>query len=893
MLIPDYKLVARCGRGGFGDVWIAESHVGIRVALKIIDCSADAARELQGLRNFVKLCSSPHLVQIFHVGETAGCFFYTMELADDLNHGQGQYKPATLGNMLLNGVKFTPDEVVQIGLQLLEAVSLLHKNNFSHRDIKPENIIFVNGVVKLSDMGLLREISETMSIGGTIGFIPPEKLACGVGSRDQGDDLYALGKVLYCMLTGNPPEKFPSLPGELVGDESVKALNSVITAACSKEPRCRFSSAEDFARAIKNSIDAGFRKKQLRRRLGRYAAVLCAGAAIAAAGVAGYSLYSDMELRRVQQKQIERECDLWLGKVNRYRGNLRLQLLKVAPAGRVDDFFKSADNLKQQGSKNISAAKFRQLETQLAAWAEKSLVHPSWTEVPEYAELMKISGQMHVMLNSPLTAFLKPELLAGYREKVSAFDRKYVITWQQEKLIPGARSRFDYMKYLDVSYVTPGEFISPVTGEMRRIDYPFWIARNEVVTEDFSVVTAFIPQNSASGKPVRHFSWNDAMLYCYNKTVALGNRNLIPPGYIVRPPTGDEWEWSMLGAWLPQRIDNVTSENSLGIYKEREGYEVNFTAEPQFANTYPIRTRFFDKDGKLKYKRRVSFYYQTFYSELTLRCVIAPGDISFFEKYFQTGNPQHKVVQGRHFELLGGNISGYGHADIRAMCALLGGKAASLDNAELLRSVGTSFFGLNSWYCMVGVTEKDGVFYWDNGKKVDCKIRGKRTDKSMLVFKQNSLRWLAAAHFPVFLCEWSAQEFRERRNKRNIYNSPLLKWKFTAGGKNFAVIEFNVLPHTCRRIVELLGAKHLDISDDKLVKSVVSKLAEFTTRPVMLGGYFKYNSWFSENGRPLKKRDFKITGMSLGSSPHFSMFAAANGELKCAHYARYFLIQVD
>ena len=550
MQIPDYKLVSRCGRGGFGDVWIAETHVGMLVALKIIDCSADAARELQGLRNFVKLCSSPHLVQIFHVGETAESLFYTMELADDLNCGQGKYLPATLANMLISGKKFTPEEVAETGSQLLEAISQLHKNNFSHRDIKPENIIFVNGVVKLSDMGLLREISETMSIGGTIGFIPPEKLACGVGSRDQGDDLYALGKVLYCMLTGNPPEKFPSLPVELVGDENAKAINKVINAACSKEPRCRFSSAEDFARAIKNSIDAGFRKKQLRRRLGMYAAFLCAGAAIAAAGVAGYSLYSDMEQRRVQQKQIERECDLWLGKVNRYRGNLRLQLLKVAPAGRVDDFFKSADNLKQQGSKNISGAKFRQLEAQLETWAEKSLVHyPADAEAPGHAELMKISGQMHVMLNSPLTAFLKPGILTEYRKKVSAFDSKYVITWQKNCLIPGEKYSFDYLKFLDVSYVPPGEFISPVSGKMRRIDYPFWIARNEVVTEDFSIVAGFVPQNSVNGKPARHLSWNDAMLYCYNKTVALGNRNQLPPG--VHPPPA---QWGRVGVEYAGRM---------------------------------------------------------------------------------------------------------------------------------------------------------------------------------------------------------------------------------------------------------------------------------------------------------------------------------------------------
>ncbi|MBS1369935.1 MAG: serine/threonine protein kinase [Lentisphaeria bacterium] len=252
MRIPDYDILQECGRGAYGEVWIARNRAGSLVALKTVARSEQIEKELAGLRSYSRIADSPHLIRIFHIGEVEDTLYYTMELADNLG-SEKRYTPATLGNLLRRKGRFSPNETVELGNKLLAGLEVLHQAHLVHRDIKPENILCVNGEPKLSDIGLVRSISQSLSLGGTLGFIPPERLKSGSGGRSNADDLYALGKVLYCCLTGNGVEDYPSFPLSLLSDE-YSHLNEVILTACNKNMALRFKTAEEFKNALENGV---------------------------------------------------------------------------------------------------------------------------------------------------------------------------------------------------------------------------------------------------------------------------------------------------------------------------------------------------------------------------------------------------------------------------------------------------------------------------------------------------------------------------------------------------------------------------------------------------------------------------------------------------------------
>jgi serine/threonine protein kinase len=121
----------------------------------------------------------------------------------------GYYEPKTLHAEQQRHRRLPPAECIRIGLALTEALAHLHRHGLVHRDVKPANIIFVGGVAKLADIGLVAEVSEARSYVGTEGFIPPE----GPGSPQA--DLYSLGKLLYEISTGQDRHAFPALPPDL------------------------------------------------------------------------------------------------------------------------------------------------------------------------------------------------------------------------------------------------------------------------------------------------------------------------------------------------------------------------------------------------------------------------------------------------------------------------------------------------------------------------------------------------------------------------------------------------------------------------------------------------------------------------------------------------------
>src|SRR5207248_918795 len=157
--------------------------IGTYRAIKVVHRKTESDhpfnREFAGLKKFEPISRSyPGWVSILHVGrdEKNGYFYYVMEAADDVRQGQAidphDYTPRTLASDLAIRRRLPLDECLQLGKSLVAALGQLHGHRLIHRDIKPANIIFVNGVPKLADIGLVTTFEEASSFGGTEGYMP-------------------------------------------------------------------------------------------------------------------------------------------------------------------------------------------------------------------------------------------------------------------------------------------------------------------------------------------------------------------------------------------------------------------------------------------------------------------------------------------------------------------------------------------------------------------------------------------------------------------------------------------------------------------------------------------------------------------------------------------------
>ncbi len=253
--VPDHELLRLIGRGSYGEVWLARNIMGALRAVKVIyrgsfDDSRPYEREYSGLKRFEPISRQhPSQIDILHIGrnDTEACFYYVMELADDAASPSDSdfttYQAKTLKSEMDSRGPLAASECVELGLALSTALAHLHQNGLVHRDIKPSNIIFVNGLPKLADIGLVSPVDATRSYVGTVGYAPYE----GPGTPQA--DIYSLGKVLYEAATGRDRQEFPELPTRIEGTQAQEKefleLNEVLLKACDDDPRSRYQSAAE------------------------------------------------------------------------------------------------------------------------------------------------------------------------------------------------------------------------------------------------------------------------------------------------------------------------------------------------------------------------------------------------------------------------------------------------------------------------------------------------------------------------------------------------------------------------------------------------------------------------------------------------------------------------
>ncbi|MBI5767464.1 MAG: protein kinase [Verrucomicrobia bacterium] len=282
--IPDYEMLRVIGRGSYGDVWLARGITGIYRAIKVVwrERFADAGpfeREFNGLKEFASISLGESIqMALLHIGrnDDAGYFYYVMELADDADGGReivpAGYVPLTLTEARKRRGRLPVAECVGLGVELARVLAGLHKRGLIHRDIKPSNIIFVGGVAKLADIGLVAPASEASTFVGTEGFVPPE------GPGSTGADVFALGKVLYELATGLDRQEFPKLPADarrLPDRRALFELNEIIVRACEREAAKRYADgAALLADLLALQTGGSLRARRVGKKLLRLAALV-------------------------------------------------------------------------------------------------------------------------------------------------------------------------------------------------------------------------------------------------------------------------------------------------------------------------------------------------------------------------------------------------------------------------------------------------------------------------------------------------------------------------------------------------------------------------------------------------------------------------------------------
>jgi hypothetical protein len=220
-VIDGYEIGELLGRGGMGLVFRAV-HKALKrpVALKIVVSGAHAgAQERARFRTEAEAVARLHhpgIVQIYEVGEQAGCPYLAFEFVSGGSLAQQ-----------LDGVPMPPRRAAQMLLDLARAVQHAHERGIIHRDLKPGNVLLSEaGVAKITDFGLAKLLdveqgqTRTGTVLGSPSYMAPEQAAGKLRAIGPVTDVYALGAILYELLTGRPP---------FVGTSLLETLDQVRT----------------------------------------------------------------------------------------------------------------------------------------------------------------------------------------------------------------------------------------------------------------------------------------------------------------------------------------------------------------------------------------------------------------------------------------------------------------------------------------------------------------------------------------------------------------------------------------------------------------------------------------------------------------------------------------
>jgi len=263
-LAAQYRLEEEVGAGGMATVYLAEDlRHDRRVALKVLRPELAAVIGAERFLAEIKLTANlqhPHILPLFDSGEADSFLYYVMPFVEG----------ESLRDRLHREKQLPVDEAVRLASEVASALDYAHRHGVVHRDIKPENILLHDGHALVADFGIAlaaskasgTRMTETGMSLGTPHYMSPEQ-AMGEREITARSDVYALGAVLYEMLTGEPPFTGSTAQAVVarVVTESPRPLvpqrhtipphvEAAVLTALEKLPADRFATAAQFAEAL-------------------------------------------------------------------------------------------------------------------------------------------------------------------------------------------------------------------------------------------------------------------------------------------------------------------------------------------------------------------------------------------------------------------------------------------------------------------------------------------------------------------------------------------------------------------------------------------------------------------------------------------------------------------
>ncbi|MCE9563131.1 MAG: serine/threonine protein kinase [Planctomycetes bacterium] len=325
--IPNYEVIGELGRGGMGVVYKAR-HIKLNrpTAIKMLlgGQYADTIAHVRFLieAEVVAQIQHPHAVQVFEFGQHDGQPFFAMEFVDG----------GTLAGKLHLEARFTPRNAAMMVGKLADGIAAAHAKGIVHRDLKPANVLLdPHGEPKVTDFGLAKvgssDMTDSGAIMGTPSYMSPEQAAGRTKEVGTPTDVYALGVILYELMSGRAPfrgdsvmetiqqvlTREPARPRTVV-PSIPRDLETICLKCMEKDPKARYSTVPELASDLRAYLDgrpiaarpvSNLERswKWTKRNPGRATALAATLLVLSGAGIAANEVQNQKVLDRIGAEQ--------------------------------------------------------------------------------------------------------------------------------------------------------------------------------------------------------------------------------------------------------------------------------------------------------------------------------------------------------------------------------------------------------------------------------------------------------------------------------------------------------------------------------------------------------------------------------------------------------------